>query len=495
MSRPGRRSVDVVDRIGAHPKAAGWDIVHEHYGTLDMTAQSSVQAISVIVPANPFAPPGLSKVKHCLAALDVEKLMEWWPGTPHAPDCKADKVRAIQRSLDWKRVAQIAAYLLQREIKDTPDCLNKYFRPIYEPRKLEKGREWPPRVPQVIGYERSQYPTFSNVLLHVNGAQVKPINGKSKHGAAELTFDEQDPQLNFSVIDGQHRINGAFFAVRLLSEERKGNDKVKWEIPAEIFLDLDAPDDPPRHQAQIFIDVNFYQKKVDRSLVADLFPTARGPRGPLDDKERAQDIGRKLMLEVGPLVGMIQIPGIKFGVRDVVSLATLNSAIEGVLGYLEDADLKSLNDQASFLAQCLDAWLESTQRRAELQDDSKLDPENVAYQGRVVVSFLALVPACLWKLKKSRSALVSDKARTLLADWLRDVMDRAGLLTKAGQFLAKRDFKDKGYLGSGGIGRFRNTLWAAALGSDKISRLGDDKKAKLAEEHRTTVERALRGPE
>jgi hypothetical protein len=75
----------------------------------------AIQKISVIVPKNPFAPKALQDVKHCLAALDVVKLMQWWPGQPHNPDRDAQKVRDIQRSLDWKRVAQIAAYLLQRE--------------------------------------------------------------------------------------------------------------------------------------------------------------------------------------------------------------------------------------------------------------------------------------------------------------------------------------------------------------------------------------------
>src|ERR1043165_5669113 len=89
---------------------------------------SSVTAISVIVPANPFVGPGLKDVNHCLAALDVQKLMGWWPGTPHAPHRNAQKVRAIQRSLDWKRVAQVASYLLQREIIDAPDLLDKSFR-------------------------------------------------------------------------------------------------------------------------------------------------------------------------------------------------------------------------------------------------------------------------------------------------------------------------------------------------------------------------------
>ncbi len=450
-----------------------------------MSPGDSVQAISVIVPASPFAPEGLSNVRHCLAALDVEKLMDWWPGTPHTPHRSPLKVQAIQRSLDWKRVAQIAAYLLQREITETPDRISEYFREIYEPRKLERGRQWPPKVPRVVGYERSQYPTFSNVLLHVNGAAVRPVEDTSQNGAARLTFDENDSRLNFAVIDGQHRINGAFFAVRLLRDE--GNQNVKWEIPAEIFLDLDARGDPPRHQAQIFIDVNFYQKKVDRSLVADLFPTARGSRGALDDKERAQDIGRKLMLEVGPLVGMIQIPGIRFGVPEVVSLATLISAIEDVLDYLRVGGLESLNDQAAFLAECLDAWLEATNRRIELEDEAKLDAENVAYQGRVVVSFLTLVPACILRLRRSRKVLISDKARALLVTWIRDVMKRAGLI-KADRFVGKGEFKKRGYYGSGGIARFRNTLWAAAHGTIDVARLRDEKRAALAEKHRAEVE-------
>ena len=179
--------------------------------------------------------------------------------------------------------------------------------------------------------------------------------------AATLVFDEQDKHLNFSVIDGQHRINGAYLAVKILSEN---DPSTEWQIPSEVFLNLDKAGAPPRHQAQIFIDVNFNQKKVDRSLVADLFPTARGSRSPLDDKERAQDIGRKLMLEVGPLKGMIQIPGIRYGVADVVTLATLNNAIEDVLEPIRSAGLGALDDQTEFIADCLDAWLDASGRKA-----------------------------------------------------------------------------------------------------------------------------------
>jgi DGQHR domain-containing protein len=456
-----------------------------------MTAKSSIQTISVIVPANPFVRPELQEVRHCLAALDVEKLLEWWPGTPHTPHRNPAKVRAIQRSLDWKRVASIAAYLLQREIIDAPDRLDSCFRKVYEPRASEPGREWPPKVPQVVGYQRSEYPTFSNVLLHVNGANIRPLPS-TQDGAAKLVFDENDPNLNFSVIDGQHRINGAYFAVRILTEEKP--DDVNWEIPVEVFLDLDKRDDPPRRQAQIFIDVNFNQKKVDRSLVADLFPTARGPRGPLDDKERAQDLGRKLMLEIGPLVGMIQIPGIKFGMKDVISLATLNSAVEDIIGNMYRVDIKSLEAQAEFLAQCLDAWFEATGRKEGVNQSQTLDATNVAYQGRAIDSFLRLVPACIWKLKKAKVTLISDDAKRVLSKWLHEVLGKAGLLQN-GRLLAKAEFKKEGFLGSGGLARLRDALWASAIGAVEIGKLKPEEIAELAEKHHGRVLAELAGYE
>lgn len=451
-----------------------------------MKKKDTIQKISVIVPKNPFVRPELQQVKHCLAALDVEKLMEWWPGQPHTPHRDPIKVRDIQRSLDWKRVAQIAAYLLQKEIIDTPTKLDKYFRRIYEPKKLEPGREWPPKVPQVVGFERSEYPMFSNVLLHVNGAKIELMKDKAS-GAATLIFNEVNKDLRFSVIDGQHRINGAYLAMKLRHEEKPGE---KWEIPAEIFLDLDETGAPPRHQAQIFIDVNFYQKKVDRSLVADLFPTARGKRSPLDDKERAQDIGRKLMLEVGPLIGMIQIPGIKFGVKDVVTLATLNSAIEDVLEPMTKVNISSLEEQTEFIAQSLDAWLEATGRKHDNTSSEKLDPSNVAYQGRVLVSFLTLLPACIMTIKKARAVFISDEAKSALIKWLRELMERAGLLEK-GKFIAKGRFKNKGYLGSGGIGRFRDTLWAAAIGAKDVAKLSAEKKNQLAAANKSKAYESL----
>jgi DGQHR domain-containing protein len=455
---------------------------------MKISSSGSVQRISVIVPKNPFVHPDLQLRSHCLCALDVAKLMEWWPGTPHSPHRHAEKVRAIQRSLEWKRVAHIAAYLLQQEITGVPAKLDKYFRAIYEPRRMEPGREWPPRVPNVINPVKSEFPTFSNVLLHVNGATIeKSGRGSTQDGAGKLTFDEQSPSLWFSVIDGQHRINGAYFAVQLLRETQPD---AAWEIPAEVFLDLDPANEPPRKQAQIFIDVNFHQQKVDRSLVADLYPTARGKREALDEKERSQDIGRKLMLETGPLVGMIQIPGIKYGVKDVITLATLNNAIEDVLPALEKCGLDGLEMQTEFLAQCLTAWLEASGRFEAPGKHRSLDPENVVYQGRVLVSILYLVPALLWKLRRARIILISEDAQTKLQQWLRETAERAGLL-QDGVFIGKREFKNRKFLGSGGLGLFRDYLWAAIGATDSVKRFGQERISELAVAMRSKVFAAL----
>lgn len=442
-----------------------------------------LERISVVVPENPFTPPDLKNVHHCLCALDVEKLMEWWPGLPHKPHPDPKKVKAIQRSLDWKRVAQIGAYLLQEEIEDCGVLLDKVFGPIYHPKKNDPGREWPPQIRGTVKYARSSFPFFTNVLVHVNGATFDPT--PNLFGTAEIGLDSKAKDFQLAVIDGQHRVNGAYFALMI---KRRINPNAKFEIPAEIFLDLDPVGAEPKRQAQIFIDVNLYQKKVDRSLVADLFPTTRG-EGPLDRKDRAQDIGRKLMLETGPLVGMIQIPGVKYGVKDVVTLATLNAAIEGAIPSLERGDITNLESQTSFLAQMLDCWLLAS-GRAEAKGASELDPQNVVYQGRILVSVIDLVPAVLAHLKQEKIPFVSERARNEVTKWLRGIIERANLLSND-KFVVKDDFKKLGFLGSGGIGRFRNLLWAALLRKRKLEVDDPEKLQELANKARLEAARVL----
>ena len=449
--------------------------------------ENSLEEISVILPKSPFTPKEVADSRYCLCAIDVEDLMRWWPGEPHQPEIHAQKVRAIQRSLDWKRVAEIAAYLIQKEISDVPEKLVKYFETIYEPQKDNLGRQWPPKVKKIIKPVTSSYPTFSNVLIHINGASLADESEQGKIG--KLTFDVRNKNLNFSVIDGQHRINGAYFALCLLKEKEP---TAKWSIPAEIFLDLDKTGST-KFQAGIFIDVNFYQKKVDRSLVADLFPTSRGGRSSLNNKERAQDIGRRLMLETGPLIGMIQIPGIRYGVKDVITLATLNSAIERELQLLEDNGIDTLELQTEFFSLCISAWLEASGRfenPAERKGSFEISPQNVVYQGRILVSVITLMPALIAELKENRLKFFSDEAKEYLIKWLKKIAKRAGLL-KNNTFIPKDEFKAMGYLGSGGIGNFRDLLWASTHSNKNLSSLDEDEIANIANANKVKVETLL----
>ena len=69
-------------------------------------------------------------------------------------------------------------------------------------------------------------------------------------------------------------------------------------------------------------------------------------------------------------------------------------------------------------------------------------------------------------------------------------MERAGLL-KNHRFLGRHEFKEKGYLGSGGLARFRDTLWAATIGSSPIGKLEPDEIGELAEKHRSRIRSEL----
>jgi hypothetical protein len=195
------------------------------------------------------------------------------------------------------------------------------------------------------------------------------------------------------------------------------------------------------------------------------------------------------MLETGPLVGMIQIPGIRYGVKDVITLATLNGAIEDVLVIMEKHGLSSLDMQTEFLSQCLTAWLEASGRLENKSSSKKyeLSPQNVAYQGRILVSVIALTPAIIWKVNEGKIPLISDKALLTLTSWFKDIARQADLL-EDGVFIGKNKFKERGYLGSGGIGRFRDTLWAVVTGNQKITKATKPNEVSaLAEKNRQLV--------
>jgi hypothetical protein len=175
----------------------------------------------------------------------------------------------------------------------------------------------------------------------------------------------------------------------------------------------------------------------------------------------------------------------------VVALATLNAAIENALPALDRCDITNLEAQTTFIAQVLEAWLEAS-GRAEPKGATELSPQNVVYQGRILVSIIDLVPALLAYLKEHRIHFVSAKARDELIKWLRATIQRADLL-RDGKFIGKDEFKEMGFLGSGGIGRFRNRLWAAAFRRTKLTSVSPEEIEDAADEARAQVNKALVG--
>ena len=57
--------------------------------------------------------------------------------------------------------------------------------------------------------------------------------------------------------------------------------------------------------------------------------------------------------------------------------------------------------------------------------------------------------------------------------------------------LDKKQFKDEQYLGSGGIGRFRNSLWAAFGSTESTRKWSDERLARVADEIRAKASKAL----
>lgn len=110
------------------------------------------------------------------------------------------------------------------------------------------------------------------------------------------------------IVDGQHR---------LLGIKQSGLD---LEILVTAFLNIRE-----EKQAAIFRDINFYQRKVNKSLMYDLFHVAKDAGYSL---MRAADLTERLNQE-GPLQGLIKLTGIGPGVvTQTIFVETLQRFLE-----------------------------------------------------------------------------------------------------------------------------------------------------------------------
>jgi len=101
----------------------------------------------------------------------------------------------------------------------------------------------------------------------------------------------------------------------------------------------------------------------------------------------------------------------------------------------------------------------------------------------------------LYYLSIEKIEYVSTDATTKLTEQLTNIIERAGFFDDDGKFLSKSEFKTKGYLGSGGIGRFRDSLWAGSLAKKSVQNLELELIQEKANKNRGTVYAELNNDE
>jgi len=283
----------------------------------------------------------------------------------------------IQRLSDEKRIKQIASYIANKEAS-FPNSIIVSFTENLNPTAFD-GKEWP-----------------DIYVLNI------PIVEKSA-----------------IIIDGQHR---------LLGIERSGIDV---EILVTAFMGI-----AENKQAAIFRDINFYQKKVNKSLMYDLFHVAKDAEFPL---MRAIDITERLN-EDGPLQGYIKLTGIGEG---VVTQAVFVETIEQ---FLRDGDIfrqKEYEESGGLevQSQVIKSFYDSV--KGNYKDVWEEPREYILLKTTGVYALLMLLRDILWFFHRKREGIIPSA---------RDFEPFAHKLSKRITF-SRAEYGET-YLGAGGQKRF-----------------------------------------
>jgi len=140
------------------------------------------------------------------------------------------------------------------------------------------------------GYQRALLPNRTNIIAKfINEGNAIPTNivvafdhAKLAHSGKSLQIDETKGGDAGWVIDGQHRLAGAYEANTTI------------EVPVTAFLNLDESD-----QVTQFITINREAKRVPTSLYLDLLPNIKKLKKNEGEqaKERAVDLANQMRLD------------------------------------------------------------------------------------------------------------------------------------------------------------------------------------------------------
>jgi DGQHR domain-containing protein len=158
------------------------------------------------------------------------------------------------------------------------------------------------RINQIKKYSSDPDSTFpSSIIVSVDSSRLKITQ-------QFIEFPDDSKEL-FEIIDGQHRILG-------LNESEYLND---FEIPVVIMPDLTEEE-----KAYVFSTINSNQKKIDPSLIYDLFEVSqhRSPQRTIHEVARAMNSD-----ESSPFYRKLKMLGYKTQETEILSQGTFVNAL------------------------------------------------------------------------------------------------------------------------------------------------------------------------
>ena len=159
--------------------------------------------------------------------------------------------------IDLLKISSVSHYKAN-QIYQLGKVLKEAYQRILKGTRLNRKTGIPSHI------ESSDSPFINNLLINYKGE--KPLKDcweeitKGQKRGGILTFDELSPGM-FHIIDGQHRL----FGYCPLVEDNPLTKYGEHELIVTIFDNLN-----PRQEAQVFIDVNKEQVKVDSNLTLEI---------------------------------------------------------------------------------------------------------------------------------------------------------------------------------------------------------------------------------
>ena len=159
--------------------------------------------------------------------------------------------------IDLLKISSVSHYKAD-QIYDMGQVLKTAYQRILSKKRLRRNDGIPFHI------ETSDSPFINNLLINYKGD--KPLDDcwqeldKGQGRGGILSFDILSPGM-FHLIDGQHRL----FGYCPLIEEDPNSKYGDHELVVTIFDNLN-----PRQEAQIFLDVNKKQEKVDANLTLEI---------------------------------------------------------------------------------------------------------------------------------------------------------------------------------------------------------------------------------